>query len=74
MAKTAEVFAFVGVYPCGCAFFFCTPEHLADSLSDEGAEHLRETMAAGRVRSVMTREEFESVSWKCELCSGDSPR
>ncbi len=60
-----EVFAFVALRPCGCVCQAATPTALADMMRDK---HFREQMKAGKIRSVMNRDEWDALPWKCNVC------
>jgi hypothetical protein len=72
MADLARVWGYVGVRECGCAFFCAMPHRMADAVADEDAAHLREAMADGRIRSVMSSDEFAAFSWRCSRCKPES--
>lgn len=65
ITKPSEVFAFVAPRPCGCVCQAATPRGLVDMIKNK---HFREQMDAGKIRTVMTREEWMSLPWKCEKC------
>lgn len=68
MSQHNEVFAFIRFKEqgCGCIDFFSTPRAFAGSVIED--EYLRESIADGRVRTVMSRAEFEVFPWTCPKC------
>lgn len=66
---TYEVFAFVALRPCGCVCQAAAPTLLADMMKNK---HFRAEMNAGRVKSVMSREEWMALPWKCAACKDKS--
>lgn len=61
----SEVFAYMTFRECGCACQATTPVGLPDMLKDK---FFKAEWAAGRVRSVMDRDEWNAIPWRCPTC------
>lgn len=61
-----EVFAYVSLAPCGCARQAATPRGLSSMLME--SKQFRQQMEEGKIKAVLTREEWEAMPWRCDVC------